>query len=465
MVRAASLLGHAFVCFVLVASFACSGSDHAPQPPGKIVLISIDTTRSDHLSGYGYRRETTPFLDRLARRGVRLANVYAPMPTTDPSHATMLTGQYPRTHGIMFNAGKRSRPDDASLGSWLQDRGYRTAAITARLGLDPRLRGIRGFDHTDAPELPARWRDASEILARVERWLDARGADERWFLWAHLWEPHKPYQPEEPYRRRFLDRSIAKRWIRPDPARFVADRKLVPPRVVEAATALYDGEIATADDAVARIIELVTSAAPAGVEPLILVVSDHGESLAERQETHGVAFGHGALIYDEVVKVPWITVWQDRLKPAVIETPVSLVDLTPTVIGLLGGAAPAAIEGRDLSRFLIAGSEPEDVPILVERRLFRSKTNQRLSFPETAWIEFPWKLIVNEGAAAPELYRLDTDPGERDDLAAGRPEIARALGEKLERWKRERPLLPAGGPISREQEQELRALRSLGYVE
>ncbi len=341
-------------------------------------------------------------MDELAQGGVRFANAYSVMPTTDPSHVAMLTCQYPRTTGVMTNAAKRQNRDGPSLAKWLSVRGYRTAAITARLGLDPDLRGISGFDHTDAPHLPVRHRDASEILALARAWLSGQG-DERWFLWVHLWEPHKPYDPERSFRERFAPNVPvgAKRFK--EPTRFLNDDELLSAGVVAGARELYDAEIARADNAVGVIVGMAEHAAPVDGDLLVILVSDHGEALAERQEASRIGFGHGAAIYDEVVKVPWLIRWEGRLDAAVIDTPVSLVDLTPTIESLVDPAArlSRACDGSSLAASVRSGESPDAVPIVVDRRLFRSTPLPGLQYEETAWIDYPYKLIVNAGAPRP----------------------------------------------------------------
>ena len=461
---------------VFVASPGCRGdrvreaARVTPPAPTKILLITIDTTRADHLSAYGYGRPTTPWLDVLARAGVRFENAYSAMPTTDPSHATMLTGQYPRTHGIMRNAARRRDSSAPTLASWLAERGYTTAAITARLGLHPGRRGIAGFDHADAPELPKKWRDAAEIVALVSAWLAQRaprvaGRTARWFLWAHLWEPHKPYEPEAP----FVDRIGAGVDVdvggADDPPRFLRRGERVGHDVVEAAVVRYDAEILAAEAAVRAIVERATRAEPVGEPPLVLIVSDHGESLGERQAARQVAFGHGALLYDEVVKVPWIVSWPGVIDPAIVRTPVSLVDLSATVMDLVEPGGGFATEGRSLARSILEGTEPLVVPIYVERRLFSSHPLAYLRDDETALLEHPWKLIVSEGRTSPELYRLDEDPGELRDLAAEEPARAHEMGERLETRKRVRPLPEAAPRAGGRRAAELDALRSLGYVD
>jgi arylsulfatase A-like enzyme len=454
----------------VVSSAGCFGEPRpVPVPedaPRKILFISVDTTRADRLASYGYGRPTTPAMDALAATGVRFANAYAVMPTTDPSHTSMLTCQYPRTHGVMRNAARRQNPEGPSLAAWLSKRGYETAAITARLGLDPELRGISGFGHTDSPRLPARHRDAADVVQRSRQWFSERQGD-RWFLWVHLWEPHKPYTPMRAFRERFA-RGVPDGDARfEDPTRFLKKRQRLSQKIVAGARKLYDAEIALADNAVGALVGMARQAAPADGDLLIVLVSDHGESLAERQSASRIGFGHGALVYDEVVKVPWLLNWEGRLSPAVIDTAVSLVDMTPTLAGLVdpGAAVPKACDGRTLADAVRSGESPEAVPIVLDRRLFRSHPLPGLRYEESAWIDYPWKAIVNDGAVRPELYRLDTDPHETTDLAEKEPERAASLAGALKAWKRARPLKRDDGPKTREAEQEEAALRALGYID
>ena len=455
---------------MLVVGLAAAGCSRPHGPgaagdlPPKILLVTIDTTRADHVSAYGYARQTSPNLDALAARGVRMARAYTVMPTTDPAHASMLTGQYPRTHGILQNALSRVNPDGPSLAVWLRERGYTTAAITARVGLDPTLRRIEGFEHSDSPQLPQKERDASEVLELATSWLAERESG-RWFLWVHFWEPHKPYRPEEEARQHFARKPIPRTRRFEDPIRFIPAGRVVDRKIIEAAVALYDAEIWVADRAVARLLGAATAAFPSGVEPLIVVVGDHGESLAERQRETRIGFGHGTHVNDEVVKVPWILAWDGHLRPGVVQTPVSVVDLAPTLVDLVEPGAPFACEGRSLAAALRDGQEPAPVPIVLDRRPFRSKPIPGLRRPEYAWIEYPWKLIQREGGTPARLYNLELDAGETTDVAAQHPAVATRLAGRLARWKAERPLRRDAEPASADRAAEREALRALGYVD
>ena len=189
--------------------------------------------------------------------------------------------------------------------------------------------------------------------------------------------------------------------------------------------------------------------------------ADLREGLATRQ----VAFGHGALLYDEVVRVPWIVSWPGVIGPGVVRTPVSLVDLAATVMDLVEPGAGFDTEGRSLAVSMLSGREPALAPIFVERRLFSTHPLAYLRDVETALVEYPWKLIVNEGRNAPELYRLDRDSRERYDLADLEHGRARAMVARLEKWKRDRPLGPMAHGPGRRRAAEREALHALGYID
>jgi arylsulfatase A-like enzyme len=248
---------------------------------------------------------------------------------------------------------------------------------------------------------------------------------------------------------------------------------------VAAARSLYDAEIAIADGAVARIVAAARAAVRTPSALLINVVADHGEALGERQASRRIAFGHGTLVYDEVVKVPWIVVREGVIGPGVIHTPVSLVDVAATLIALVDPATSFGGEGRSLADSVLSGREPDPAPIVVERRLFASPPTPELGYAELAWIDYPWKIIANEGAKTPELYRLDTDPGELRDLATVEPEQLRRLRGALDAWKQRHPLPErgvaathargaarrGGDEAGKAERQEREALRSLGYID
>jgi arylsulfatase A-like enzyme len=159
-----------------------------------VVLITLDTTRADHLGAYGYSRPTSPFIDDLARTGLRFTNHFTPMPTTEPAHATMLTGLYPRSHGILANGTRAALPNLPTLGTWFQRREYRTAALLSRYGLAPEKLGLAGFDEQWEPGAVPAESAAPATYGRFREFLRANES-RPFFLWLHFWDPHDPYRP------------------------------------------------------------------------------------------------------------------------------------------------------------------------------------------------------------------------------------------------------------------------------
>lgn len=392
-----------------------------------VLLITLDTTRADRLGCYGYGPAATPHLDRLAREGVRFERVYCPAPLTLPSHSSILTGLHPATHGVRNN-GHDLSPKWRTLAEILKAGGFATAAFVSAFSVDSRFGLDRGFDvYDDAfqPQAPLKGanaeRRAEETFARFARWLDGHGGN-RFFAWVHYYDPHLPYDPPSPY------------------------REAAPGRP-------YDGEIAYMDHYVGRIVDALAAKGLLD-RTLIVVAGDHGEGLGDKVET-----GHGIFLYEETLRVPLIIRSPGSFpRPLVVEGPVRLVDVAPTILETLGLAAEAGgMEGRSLVPWVRDPARP-GLDSLVET--FYPREN--FGWSELVGIvSGPWKYIQ---APRPELYDLATDPGERTDLAASSPTQADELRKRLEAelLRLAAPAGASGGQAVRADDRE--RLRSLGYV-
>jgi len=392
-------------CLILLLGAAlpglggCGGGASLPEPgPARgwnLLLITLDTVRADHLGAYGSSQAETPHLDALAARGLRFEQAWSAVPLTLPSHASILSGLLPPHHGLHQN-GAGSLPEAVpTLASTLAAAGYRTGAFVGAFVLDRRFGLARGFDiyddEIDRAEGPAGLeaeRPGHVVVDRALAWLGAaraggEGAGDRpFFAWVHLYDAHAPYEPPEPFASRHRDRP-------------------------------YDGEIAAVDAEVGR---LLAALAERGLteRTLVAVVADHGEALGEHGE-----LTHGLLLYEPSLRVPFLLAAPGLLPAgAVVATPVTLVDLAPTLVSLLGTSLPGATDGHDLAPALLAGDEPAAADLFAE-------TEYPTSFgwsPLTALRRGPLKLIQ---APKPELYALDRDPGETTNrLAAHRKEVA-----------------------------------------
>ena len=371
------------IFFVLLGCYLAAGASVAREPvpdktarPG-VFLITIDTLRADHVHCYGYDRIQTPALDLLAKQGIRFTQAFTPSPITNSSHASIMTGLLPSSHGVS-DFGVPLTAIYPTLAELLAKGGYRTAAFIGAVILDSKnlAPGLdRGFEFYDNfPELTttkSRWgrieRRGMEVEQRAESWLNAHPAGAH-FVWVHFYDPHDPYEPPPPYSDVYKDR-------------------------------LYDGEIAYADSALGHFLAYLKK--QGWYEgAMIVVVGDHGEGLGEHHEDT-----HGILLYDSTTHVPLIVkLPEERDAGRTVDAQVRTTDIMPTILGLLGVAAPASLDGDSLEPFL---NGVEAAP----RTVF-GETEYPLRF---GWA--PLRSIRKEGfkfieAPKPELYDLRADPGE-----------------------------------------------------
>lgn len=443
----------------LMASSA--GCERAPTRPN-LLFVSIDTLRADHCSLYGYPRPTTPRLDRLAGDGVVFENAYAPMATTAPSHATMFTGLLPRRHGVLKN-GHVLGPRHRTLAETLAREGYSAHAVVSSFVLDRRFGVLQGFGSYDdefsgqASQHPADGDEAGGSSAfnqpadrateKALRWLAAAGylGRERpaapFFLWLHLFDPHAPYAPPDVFRRPFAPADEGDAHA--------------------AMLASYDGEIRFAD---ASLGELLDGLARAGIldDTLVVATADHGEGLM----THGHQ-DHGIHLYEEAVRVPLLFRWRRGLpRAARLRPPVSLADIAPTVLELIGVPDRAVRSDGESLAPLIRGEQPGDPrrAIFLERRHYDA---ERVGGFEVRGSKTGVRIGAHKYIEAPEessyeLFDLAADPGEQHNLVRARPREAAALERVLAEWRR-RP--GAGRTRSDDAPETLEALRALGYVQ
>jgi arylsulfatase A-like enzyme/Flp pilus assembly protein TadD len=356
------------------------------RDPGlSVLLITIDTLRADALGAYGRADAETPWIDRLARSGVRFERAHAHNVITLPSHANILSGQYPFGHGVRDNSGFRFPPGTATLATILKARRYRTGAFVSAFPLDSRFGLDNGFEVYDdrlggaettqtaflVPE-----RRGSETVASALRWLgEHRG--ERVFCWVHLYEPHFPYEPPEPFASRF----------RAQP---------------------YQGEVAAADAALEPLLRPLLEAGGGG-RTLVVLTGDHGESLGDHGE-----LTHGIFAYESTLHVPLVIFAPSILAPAVVPAPVRHVDVLPTVLDALGETVPPNLPGRSLLALSAQGAAAATRTAYFEA--LSSSFNQGWA-PLRGLIDGSLKYV---DLPLPELYDLEVDPGEARNLAATR---------------------------------------------
>ncbi len=451
--------GAALALLLLLAAGGCTPAASGSKTRPHLLLVTMDTTRRDHCSVYGYARPTTPTLERLAREGARFDRAYAPSATTGPTHATLFTSQYPISHRVIKN-GRVLDEGVQTLAEHLRSAGYQTAAIVSSFVLDRRFGYAQGFDvyRDEFTRQGTTWqmdtwegrrmdgvfdRRAPETTDLAIEWLRGRADDRPFFLFVHYFDPHFPYVPDSSLLARFRDDASGK-----DP--------------LAAAIAAYDAEIAGTDQQIGRLLDTLDGLGIAE-ETLVLVTADHGEGLMQ----HGYMY-HGAQIWEEQVRVPLLLRWPGRIPPGrTLAGPVEFVDLAPTLLELMGLAAAAFDSpGRSLAGVL-RGSEtlPPDHPVFLHRRHFEPRTVEGMSVrgEKLGILLGRWKYVVGEAEQTRELYDLVRDPLEADNVVARRPEEAAHLDRRIAEWRRryERPD-PTRAPLSEDSRERLRAL---GYVE
>jgi arylsulfatase A-like enzyme len=418
------------------------------------------------VNAYNYARDTTPTLRSLAEAGIVFENAFAANTNTAPSHASMFTGLYPAEHGVVRNGGYELREDVRTLVEHLGP-GWARAAFVSGFALRRNMTNLdRGFEHYD-DDLGDDWtRDAEVTFARAERWLRARRDERPLVLFFHLYDPHHPYDAPEPFRSRFLPDGETFRFpLEGAIARFASGEATA--AEFDEYIRRYDAEVAYADHYVGRLFETLEELGYWD-EALVVVVSDHGETLDERP----AFFDHGARVYEEQIRVPLLLrLPGNRRAGTRVAAPVHHVDLTPTILDLLGRDALPVASGRSL-RPLFAG----DAAAFARRPVFSTACAQWWQVPELGarladdgWvfsIRTPrWKLISYPGLEGEilQLFEFASDPHERHNLAKVEPAQRDRLHRELEAWRRAtddgRPVpKPALAPSQES------GLRALGYL-
>ncbi|MBP7794441.1 MAG: sulfatase-like hydrolase/transferase [Candidatus Saccharicenans sp.] len=409
--------------------FRSPGLDLKTAPSYNLLLITLDTTRADHLGCYGNKQARTPNLDRLAAEGWRFNRVYCSAPLTLPSHATILTGLEPVAHGVRNN-GHYLAAGIKTITEVLVDRGYKTAAFVSSFSVDSRFgldRGFESYDDTFEENLPFKTnnaeRRAEATFARFSAWLE-KNYQNKFFSWVHYFDPHLPYDPPSPYKEDFASQP-------------------------------YDGEIAYMDFYLGKILEALKSKELLD-KTIIIIAGDHGEGLGDKVEK-----GHGLFLYEETVRVPLI-IWNKKIfpKPGTANETVRLLDIAPTILELCGAeVSQLPVQGKSLLP-IMEKKERKDRTALIET--FYPRENFGWS-ELVALVKDRWKYIQ---CPRPELYDLKADPEERKNLFDSSPEITARLKKQLES-----DLLLAGGQgINRPSGgsgptvADTEKLRSLGYL-
>ena len=408
-----------------LALAACKGDHTLPAPVAgtPVFIISIDTLRSDHLPAYGYDGVQTPNIDAFRADGILYERAYSHYPLTFPSHTSILTGLLPTEHGVRDNIGFQLRPEVKTLPEILHGHGYATGAAVSSFVLHREGGLNRGFDLYDDTVAPVTMgnrqigtiqRDGSETAAVAEDWIDKQTKPVFFFL--HLYEPHTPYKPPEPYRSQYSSKP-------------------------------YDGEIARVDEIVGQFL---TSLKDKGLydKSLIILLSDHGEGLNDHGEEE-----HGMFLYREALQVPLIVKLPDeKLKGSTVAVPVQLVDVVPTVLERTGIQPPAKLPGRSLATLAVEKSP-------AARSIYSESYYPRFHYgwsEQHSLIDQKHHYIATTRA---ELFDLTNDFAEKNNILEQDRRTYFAMKASLQPLIRE-----AAAPTGAANAEELAKLTALGYL-
>jgi len=414
----------AAIVFLAIAAFVVWRVWPQRQSPATapIILISIDTLRADRLPAYGYQKVRTPNFDAFAAESVLFERAYSHAPQTLPSHASLLTGELPFEHGVRDNVGFTMKPGHWSLQRALRERGWPTAGFVSAYVLRSQTGIGEGFDTYDS-ELPAAsgelsvglvQRPGEATAAAADKWLTGRDPSQPFFLFLHLYEPHKPYAP---------------------PPRFASYEP-------------YDGEVAYVDEIVGRFFDRLR-ALDLYDRATIVLVADHGEGLGDHGEQE-----HGLFLYQETIRVPLMIKLPGRAAGRRTAAPVQLIDLAPTLLDLIGAPKPETLHGRSLKPLLDGTGAIADTGIYSEALYSRYHFGWSELYSLT---DARYRLIR---APRDELFDLERDPRETASVADDRPQVRQAMRAALDGLIRN-TAIAAPAAVS---DQDRQRLAALGYV-
>src|SRR3954469_17732096 len=422
----------------------------AIQKPRNVILYLVDTLRADHLGCYGYSRPVSPHVDAFARQAVLFRHTVAQSSWTRPATTTILTGLLPRTHGVNGRRDKLSE-QALTLAEMLQARGYQTAGFVTNGNVARGFGLAQGFETYEL--LPRKRSAAIDVNAAAAGWLKSGWKrDAPFFLYLHTVEPHAPYTPPAPFRQRFAPEVHDEALTRMRIFHRLEDGSLAPtPELRQSLFDLYDAEIAANDAAFGELVDLLVRRG-LWEDTAVIFVSDHGEELFE----HG-GWEHGKTLHSEMLDVPLIV----RVPGAgarTVQRQVQQIDVTPTILDLLGLPVPPVVEGRSLAPWIL-GQAPEDD---AEEEAY-SWLDQH-GFRAASVTTPAWRMIEDRAPnAGRSLSDPHADPGEHRDLADQRAVRTGYLrAHLLAAERRRKGALQAGTAVL---DEELRKeLQALGYL-
>ena len=430
------------VIYFLVFLFVLESSSEAKEAMPNILLFTVDACRPDHFGCYGYNRNTTPNIDKLAKEGVLFTHAFSQSAWTTPGMISIFTSLYPPTHGV--DAKDRTlREDVLTLPKVLKWNGYVVPVL-------PKFVDIQnywhlGFDVVDKERFQAE--EGEDLLKLLEAYKD-----QKFFIWYHYHGLHLPYNPQNPYDKIFQEDIFSgisadteaislvkmKSVIKNSSISFNSiDRKVI--------VALYDGQVRQFDDYMGQLTEKMKKW---GIldNTVIIITSDHGEELFEHGFIGHASTSLNAKLYDEIIHIPLIIWWPKKIKHRVADELVQQIDVMPTILDILGLPIPEEVQGYSLVPS-IQGKRANNLrPVFCETILGGYQSTKEMEEIRLRCVRTKeWKLIytntprhdlnsegVNNGKY--ELYNLSNDPKEERNIFENHPEVAKELKKKLFQW-------------------------------
>jgi arylsulfatase A-like enzyme len=449
-----------FVLILTLSLFAfagCGKKGHKPNAPN-IILITIDTLRADHLSCYGYPRQTSPFIDSIARESTVFTGAYSTSSWTAPSMASIFTGLYPRGHGVVHGVAQGPSAaitgqemlvnDFATMAEIFKKAGYTTFGVSSNGHISRGTGFGQGFDYFDI-----HWfmKSPASNLS-VKKWLNPIRKASRYFLWIHYFDPHNPYAPRLPWYRAYIAQSNSySKWLRevmPNPKEFIEELK-TDANGLNVLKDRYDSEINYCDYYIKELFALLQP----GENTLVIITADHGEAFLE----HGQLL-HGDTLFEEEIRIPLIIKVPGKNKTAkTLPQVVSNRDILATLVDFTGMKPGVEIPGKSLMSLISGASTVAPEYICYELDWNGWAKGVRCD---------NWKLLLTgHGEKEMFLFDIQVDPSEQQNLVGRQPDQVRLLESRLNEWLSVHPEFKAPKirlPVDKNQEDKL---RTLGYIQ
>ncbi|MDO8142623.1 MAG: sulfatase [Candidatus Brocadiales bacterium] len=407
-----------------------------------ILLFTVDACRPDHFGCYGYNRNTTPNIDKLAKEGVLFTHAFSQSAWTTPGMISIFTSLYPPTHGV--DAKDRTLKDDVlTLPKVLKGNGY-TAPVLPRF-VDIQNYWHLGFDVVDKERFSGE--EGEDLLKLLEAYKD-----QRFFIWYHYHGLHLPYNPQKPYDKIFQEDISGGMTAETESIGLVKTKSVIRNGSVsfnsaekKAVVALYDGQIRQLDDYMGLLMEKMKQW---GIldNTILIITSDHGEELFEHGFIGHASTSLNAKLYDEIIHIPLIIRWPKKVEHRIVDELVQQIDVMPTILDMLGLPIPEGLHGYSLLPFIRGKPMNNLRPVFCETILGGFQSTKEMEEIKLRCVRTKeWKLIytntpghdlnsegVNNGKY--ELYNLSNDPKEERNITENHPDVVKDLKKNLFQW-------------------------------